>query len=107
MAIEITIFGIIAIAAILTYLSGIIFRTPFLFIFGCILLMGSGAALFGFNGIITGYYYDVNGVIQQLVTPISNVGLAMVALVLIVIPLLSLLVLNIGSEKKENRTFHY
>ena len=109
MAIELIVFGIMIGAAILCYLLGMSFKLPHLFIFGCVLLLGSAAMLWGFDGLITGHYYDVEGVFQSTVISISNIGLQMIAFSCVGIGLISLFVINFGGLKETcaPNPFHY
>lgn len=98
---------ILAVAGLL-YLSGIIFKVPHLFLFGCVLLFGSGAVLWGFNGLITSQYYDVNGVLAQNILDMTNVGLAMFAFILLGIPIISALTMSFDNSPIRTKSpFHY
>jgi hypothetical protein len=105
---ELNIFLLILGAASLLYLAGIVFKVPHLFLFGCVLLFGSGALLWGSQGLITGYYYDVAGVLQSLTIGMDNIGLAMFALVLVGIPIISALTMSFDSTPIHTKSpFHY
>ena len=108
MALELNIFLLILGAATVLYLSGVIFRVPHLFLFGCVLLFGSGAILWGANGLITNHYYDVDAVLQTSVLSMSDIGLVMFSLVLVAIPIVSYLVLDFNPvQAKRVSPFHY
>ena len=108
MAIELTIFMLILGASALLYLAGMIFKIPHLFLFGCVLLFGSGALLWGSGGLITSYYYDVTGILATNVLTMSNIGLAMFALALVGIPIISVLTIELNpSTKKTKSPFFY
>ena len=108
MALELTIFMLILGASALLYLAGMIFKIPHLFLFGCVLLFGSGALLWGSGGLITSYYYDVAGVLVANVLSMSNIGLAMFALSLVGIPIISVLTIELNpSVKKSKSPFHF
>ena len=108
MALELNIFLLILGGATLLYLSGVVFRVPHLFLFGCVLLFGSGAILWGSGGLITSRYYDVEGVLQSNVLSMSDVGLIMFSLVLVAIPIISYLVLDFNPvQSRRVSPFHY
>lgn len=108
MALELNIFMLILAVAGLLYLSGIIFKVPHLFLFGCVLLFGSGAILWGFGGLITSQYYDVDGLLAQNIIDMTNVGLAMFAFILVGIPIVSALTMSFDSTPIRTKSpFHY
>jgi hypothetical protein len=108
MALELNIFLIILSFAGLLYLSGIIFKVPHLFLFGCVLLFGSGALLWGSGGLITSQYYDEVGVLAANVLDMTNVSLAMFAFILVGIPIVSALTMSFDSSPVRTKSpFHY
>lgn len=113
MALEIGLWLIVAIGGILLYLSGIVFRTPHLFVLGCAVLLGSGALLWGFNGLLFDQQLTSisdTGVLTytDVAITMDNVGLMMLALVLIAIPILSALVIDFGSNQTARGSpYHY
>jgi len=108
MALDLTIFLIFLGASVLLYLCGMVFKIPHLFMFGCVLLFGAGALLYGANGLITGNYYDVDGVLAQTVVPMSDIGLTVFAIILVVIPVISFLVIDFNpGHARSISPFHY
>lgn len=114
MAVELSIFLVIAISAFFAYFFGIYFKLPYLFVLGCALFIGAGGLLWGFDGLIVGReLIEVSdaGVLtyQNIVVTMDNIGLSMLSLVFISLPILSALVIDFGSSIKSNRSnvFHY
>ena len=114
MALELIIWGVIAGIAGLGYFSGMIFKIPFLFVLGCAFLIGSGALLWGFDGLQIGTQAQYDSLTQSITyTPVivsmSNLGLSMLALGLISTGVLSAFIMdfNIGSSKSKRSVFHY
>ena len=107
MALEISIFALILGVAILFYLLGLFSKTHFIFLLGCVLLLGSGSLLFIFDGLVTSRYYDVSGVIQEVIVSGSSIGVWSLALVLISIGLISVLVFDFSIPSKKLSPFHY
>ena len=104
-------------AVTLIGVGGIVFglmgRQYFVFVLGCALLIGSGALLWGADGLIVDTHpvsIADSGAItyENVVVPMSNVGLAMLALVLIASGVLFILGFDFGSGQTVRRgTFHY
>lgn len=113
MALELSIFLIILGIAGILYFSGIIFRTPQLFLLGCVLIIGSGALLWGFDGLLLQHQVTSvsdDGVISYtpIVVGMENVGLAMVSLVFVAIGILSALVIDFGGQvKARSNVYHF
>lgn len=107
MALDIAIFGIVLGVAILFYLLGLFSKTHFLFLMGCVLMLGSGALLFVFDGLITGYYYSVEGALQSIIITSSSIGVWALAFVLIAVGLVSVLVFDFSIPGKSKSPFHY
>lgn len=108
MALSLTIFLVFLAVAGLLYLSGLVFRLPYLFLFGCVLLFGSGALLWGFGGLITNYYYAIDGTLASVVLDMSNIGLIMFSLLLVAIPIISFLVVDLTPRVQAKASpFHY
>ena len=114
MALELIVFGIIAGSAVLLFLSGLVFRIPYLFLFGSVLLFGSGALLWGFDGLNLGSvattWSDVTNTwtyVPQIVS-MANLGLMMLALVLVAVPIISFLVVDMSPHARKGISpFHY
>jgi hypothetical protein len=113
MALEIVIWSLIAGAAGLGYLIGMVMRIPFLFVLGCALLIGAGALLWGFDGLQTGTQANYDGVNDTITyTPVvvdmTNTGLSMLALGLIATGVLSAFIMEFGISKSSSKSvFHY
>ena len=113
MALEIGLWLIIAIGGTLLYLCGVIFKTPHLFLLGCALLLGSGALLWGFNGLLLDQQLSnisAEGVLTytNVEVTMENVGLSMLALVLVAISILSALIIDFSSNPTARGSpFHY
>jgi hypothetical protein len=107
MALDIAIFGLVLTIAILFYLLGLFSKTHFLFLMGCVLLLGSGAILFIFDGLITGYYYSTEGLLQSIIVTSSSVGIYALAFVLIAVGVISVLVFDFSIKGKSKSPFHY
>ena len=114
MALLLSFFLIILGASALLYLSGMVFKLPYLFLFGCVLLLGSSALLWTSDGLefgskVTGFDEGTNSVVYTpTVINMSNVGLAMFALMLVGIPIVSLLVIDTNpTVKRSVSPFHY
>jgi hypothetical protein len=109
MALSLTIFLIILGVALLTYVLGMMFKVPHLFLFGCVLLFGSGALLWGFDGLITGNYYALDGSLAETIVPISNLGLTLFSTILVAVPIISFLTINLGNIMPQRHVspFHY
>lgn len=111
MALELVIWIIFAGLGLTGYLASMYLRLPHLFILACALIIGSGALLWGFDGLITSHYYaEVAGelVLAEVVVPMSNIGLQMLSLVLVATGILSALVINFNpKEFSHKNVFHY
>lgn len=113
MALEISIWLIVLGIALIGYVLGMSFRIPFVYMFGSILMALSGALIYIFDGLIVGRTVDAisaSGSItyNEIIILSSNIGLNLLALVLIVIPIISFLVINFKQDyKMEKSPFHY
>jgi hypothetical protein len=111
MALDLMIWGIILGVGLLAYFSSFVFRIPHLFILGCALLIGSGALLWGYDGLITNYYYaEVAGQLVHTPTIIdmTNQGLVMLSLFLVSVPILGALIIDFGGQVyKRKNVYHY
>jgi len=111
MGLELIIFLVVLGAAGIGFFGGMAFRLPHLFLLGCALLIGSGALLWGFNGLVTGHYYDLSSdppVWTSIVVDMSNVGLQMFALGLISLGVLSSFVIDLQvAPVRKGSPFHY
>ena len=113
MALEVGIWLIIAIGGVLLYLCGILFKTPHLFLLGCAMLLGSGALLWGFDGLLLDQQLSSisdTGVLtySNVEITMANVGLSMLALVLVAIAILSALIIDFDSNPTARGSpFHY
>lgn len=101
-------------ASALLYLSGLIFKMPHLFLFGCVLLFGSGALLWGSNGLIlennATTWSDVTNTwtYVQTVIDMTNIGMAMFALILVGLPIISFLTIDLSPQVSRSKSpFHY
>jgi hypothetical protein len=113
MVLDLTFFGIFLGAAALLYLSGVVFRVSHLFLFGCVLFLGSSALLWSSGGLNMGDQANWDDATGQLTwvpqtIDMSNVGLAMFALILIGIPLVSFLTMDFNPRQQRSVSpFHY
>ena len=113
MALEIGIWLIFAIGGTLLYLCGVVFKTPHLFLLGCAMLLGSGALLWGFDGLLLDQQLSsisAEGVLSYSNVEITmeNVGLSMLALVLVAISILSALIMDFSPRQTARGSpFHY
>jgi len=113
MALEIGIWLIFAIGGTLLYLCGVVFKTPHLFLLGCAMLLGSGALLWGFDGLLLDQQLSsisAEGVLSYSNVEITmeNVGLSMLALVLVAISILSALIMDFSPRQTvRGSPFHY
>ena len=113
MGLEIMIWAIVLGLGLLAYFSSFYFSTPHLFVLGCALLIGSGALLWGFNGLILSQQVSSvsdAGIISYtpIVVTMENIGLAMTALFLIASGILSALVIDFGGQASSKKNvYHY
>ena len=108
MALELIVWEIIIVLGLIGFFLGMSFKLPHLFLFGSILVVLSGALLFIFDGLITGYYYTEAGALAETVVPFSNIGLTLLTLVLIAIPIISFLVIDFSPKATRSASpFHY
>ena len=108
MALELVVWEIVIAIGLIGYFLGMSFRLPHLFLFGSVLTALSGALIFIFNGLITSYYYSVEGVFTPVIVDAANIGLASLGLVLIAVPIVSFLVINFDPKAMRTASpFHY
>jgi len=108
MGIELIIFELILGIGLIGFFGGMIFRLPYLLLFGSILTALSGALIYIFDGLIVGHYYLADGTLSNLIVDSGNIGLSLFALVLIVIPIISFLVINFEVKPSKGvSAFHY
>ena len=108
MALDLSVWLIIIVAGLIGYFLGMGFKLGFLFIFGSVLLMLSGALLYISDGLVTGYYYDEAGALASIIVPFSNIGLTLLMLVLVAVPIISFLVIDFSPKAKYSPSpFHY
>lgn len=113
MALDISIWLIVLVAGFLGYFLGMSFRIPFVFLFGSILMGLSGALIYIFDGLLLDRVVDsvsASGVVayNDIVILSSNIGLNLLALVLIAIPIISFLVIDFKQGYNMQKSpFHY
>lgn len=108
MAVELIIFELILGIGLLGFFAGMVFRLPYLLLFGSILTALSGALIYIFDGLIVGHYYLADGTFTNIIVNSGNIGLSLFALVLITIPLVSFLVINFDVKPSKGvSAFHY
>jgi len=114
MALELIVFSIFAVSALIGFFGGIYFKVPHLYLLGCALFIGCGGLLWGFDGLLLDHQLTsvgVDGVLtySDVVITMSNTGLAMLALACVALPILSMLVLDFGngSSVKRGSPYHY
>ena len=112
MALELSIWLIVAVAGLLGYVLGVYFRTPHFFLIGCVLLMGAGALLWGSDGLLVGRELvgiSNAGVLSytDVAITMENVGLQMLALVLVAIGIVSALVVDFGGQVSPKKSIYH
>jgi len=113
MALEISIWVIIITIALILYFAGIWFKTPHLFLLGCALVIGSGALLWGFDGLLLGQQvqgFADNGAVEYapIIVSMTNIGLVVLSLVLVSIGIVSALVIDFGGQiSKRSNVYHF
>jgi hypothetical protein len=113
MAVALAFFCLIGFCALASYLMGLIFRIPVLFIIGNVLFLGCGAILWAGDGLElskTLASVSDDGTLNYTVNSIamSDVGLNALALLLVSIGVISFLVIDFrGSVQRSASPFHY
>ena len=114
MAVELVLWASILIIAGVCYFASQYFGSSHLFFISCALLVGSGALLYGFDGLVVDRLLasvDEFGVYTytDVVVPISNVGLSMLALGLVSVGVLGVFVAAMSGASRTERSnpFHY
>lgn len=113
MGVQLILFLIVAGLGLGGFVFGGISRQSYIFVLGCALLIGAGALLWGFNGLIVDTHPVLvadSGVItySDVVVDMSNVGLQMLSLVFVVLGVVSMFVINLGEGTSVRRnTYHY
>jgi hypothetical protein len=114
MALELSVWLIITSIAILTYIFSIYYKIPFVFFLSNALLALSGALIYVFNGLLLDRIVENvsdSGAItyQEIIITAENLGLNLLAMVLLAIPILSLLIIsfNKNSKTSSNKVFHF
>lgn len=113
MALEVSVWLIVAIGGVLLYLSGVVFKTPHLFLIGCALLLGAGGLLWGFDGLLIDHQLtsitDAGVLVySDIAITMENIGLAMLALALVAISVLSVFILDFNPKTVyRGSPFHY
>ena len=108
MALELIVWEIVIGVGLMGFFLGMVFKLPHLFLFGSVLTALSGALIYIFDGLITGYYYLVDGTFTPIIVTSGNIGLSLLGLVLIAIPIVSFLVINFEPKAKFSASpFHY
>ena len=112
MAVELALWLIVTILGGAGFLIGGLTGKHYLFVLGCALLIGSGALLWGGNGLLldhqpTGYANDTITYTDIIVT-MSDIGLQMLALALVGVGVISMLWVDFGGSGQVRRnTYHY
>ncbi len=110
MAVEIIFFSLVFLVAVGLSILGYFTQNNIFLFLGCALLIGSGAILWGANGLIVSHYYDVDGVYQSNIVEMSNVGLSMFSLAIVSIGVLgvfSTAFSNMSSGSSRKSPYHY
>lgn len=114
MALDLSIWLIVLVVGFVAYFVGMSFRIPFVYLFGSILMALSGALIYIFDGLLIGRTVDsisAAGVVSynEIIILSSNIGLNLLAIVLIALPIISFLVIdfNTGSKSYSKSVFHY
>jgi hypothetical protein len=110
MAVEFLLFALLAGIGAASCAAGFVSKSSLFVFIGCALLIGSGAVLWGGEGLIVGHYYDVAGLIQSTVIPITDVGLSMLAFALVSFGVLGGFIVAFNSTTSSTQktpTFHY
>lgn len=113
MAVELVLWLLVAGLGVGGFVFGMATGRHYVFVLGCALLVGSGALLWGFDGLLLDHQVSAvsdAGVISytDVTVDMSNVGLAMLALVLIAGGVLSALAIDFGGSNQIRRnTYHY
>jgi len=114
MAIELALWLIVAGLGVGAFVFGGITRQSHIFVLGCALLIGSGALLWGFNGLLLDHQVSLVNVDTGAITytdvlvDMSNVGLTMLALVFVALGVVSMFVVDfVGASPVRRNTYHY
>jgi len=113
MALELIVFSIFAVSALIGFFGGIYFKVPHLYILGCALFIGCGGLLYGFNGLLLDHQLASIGadgvlVYTDVAITMENTGLVVLALACIALPILSMLIIDFGGTSvKKGSAFHY
>ena len=114
MAVELVLWLLVSGLGVGGVVFGLTSRKHFLFILGCAMLIGSGALLWGGNGLIVDSHpteISDAGVITytDTIVTMSDVGLQMLALALIACGILFVLAFDFvpAQNYRRNGTFHY
>lgn len=113
MALELVVWLIITFAGLSGFVFGLMARQHYIFVLGCALLIGSGALLWSFNGLLLDHQVasvSDAGVISytDVEVTMSNIGLMMLALAFVATGVLSMLAFDfVGSNQVRRNTYHY
>jgi len=113
MALDLSIWLIIAGVSLLCFLFGVSFKVQFVFVLGCILIAVTGMSLFVYDGLIVDNQLvnvgdDGSLTYSDVIVDSSNLGLFSLGLVLIVVPLVSFLVFDFNPRTARiPKVFHY
>ena len=113
LAVELVLWLLVAGLGVGGFVFGMATGRHYVFVLGCALLIGSGALLWGFNGLLLDHQVsevtDAGLILyEDVVVDMSNVGLTMLALVLIAGGVLSALAIDFGGSGQVRRnTYHY
>jgi hypothetical protein len=114
MALELVFWEILTGLALAGYVFSLVWKNHFIFILSCALLIGSSALLWSSGGLLL--EHQVSGFVGDVVTyndivvPMSNVGLSMLALVFVAMGVVSIMFVNLSSSVSGvsgKSTFHY
>jgi hypothetical protein len=114
MALELVFWGIFTLIGLGAYVFSLVSRSKFLFVISCALLIGSGALLWGFNGLLLEHQVSAisdAGLVSytDVSLTMSNLGMVILSLVFVAVGVLSILATDFGSGQvdRTHRTYHF
>jgi len=113
MVVPLMFFALIGFSALASYLIGLLFKIPLLFIIGNVLFLGCGALLFAGGGLeLSKTLTSVSDAGELVYTSnnilISDVGLSSLAFLLVAVGVVSFLVIDFNPALKRSVSpFHY